>query len=235
MTDTGRTRARAEAWFERVALAAAGGTLAVFGLRRRTLGGYGAALAGGWLAYRGLKSLRKADREPVHMEELEASAQGLELQRTITVQASPDEVWAFLEEPANLDAVFGADGSVEALGPDRQRWELATPSAPDLVWEMRREDDGAGQLGWTSTGEADVEVLLGMQPAAETGGTELSLKVGFEPSGGPVGQAWLQHFDIVPHAIVGRSLRRAKSLVETGEVPGLEANPSTGPPPLAEA
>ena len=47
-----------------------------------------------------------------------------------------------------------------------------------------------------------------------------------EPPLGSVGSALVKAVESVPRGIAGKALRRFKSLVETGEMPSLEHNPS---------
>lgn len=227
MPQTARTPSTSSSRWKRAAKITAGGTLAIAGLARRTLPGYAAALAGGWLAYDGVTSGPRRI-ELAELQGLEASAENIEVQRSLIVQASPDEVRAFLEDPANLDAVLGPAGTVESLSEARQRWELEAPLGYTLSWEMRREDIAeADEMAWTSVGEAEIEVTLGMRPAPGDRGTELALKVDFAPPGGGIGRAVMDRLNVVPHELAGKTLRRAQSLIETGELPTLEASPSS--------
>lgn len=223
---------RPSVW-KRVAISTAGGTLLALGLRQRSWTGYAAALAGGWLVYRGIQGDGSREVELATVEELEASAEAIDVQRTLTVQAPREEVRAFLEEPTNLDAVLGTAGSVEAVGEDRQRWELATPLGGSLTWEMQRVED-EDVLGWASADEEELDVQLATRPAPGDRGTEVTLHVGFQPPGGAVGQLVLDRLDVIPHRIIARTLRRTKSLLETGELPTIEApppDPSVPPTP----
>jgi hypothetical protein len=52
------------------------------------------------------------------------------------------------------------------------------------------------------------------------------MRIRFDPPGGKVGEVLANHLHIGPRLIAMNSLRRIKSLLETGEVPTLEKNPS---------
>jgi uncharacterized membrane protein len=199
---------------KRLGKVAAGGTLAVLGLRRRTIPGYTAAAVGAWLAYRGLQGADTAGGR-IGLDAMETDAEAIDVERSLTVQAPPEEVRAFLDDPANLDLVLDEAGWVEAISEARQRWELATPLGSTLAWEMRREDLGEDdELAWTSTGEAEIEMHLTVEAAPEEDASLVTLDITFEPPGGVVGEALLDRFDLVPHAIVSRGLQRAKRLIE---------------------
>lgn len=233
MHEASRSSSDDASGWKRAALTATGGTLALLGLRRRSLPGFALAAAGGWLAYRGLRGREGRRIELASLEDAEASAEAIDVQRTLTVRASPEDVRAFLADPANLDDVLDEAGSVEPIDEDTQRWTLATPLGGGLSWEMHRAHDAEGEdvLGWVSAEDTGLEVQIATQPTADGAATETTLHVGFEPPGGAVGRAVLDRLDVVPHAIVGRSLRRAKQLIETGQVPPLEpgASETSGP------
>lgn len=209
--------------WQRVAATAAGGTLLALGLRRRTIPGYAAAAAGGWMMYRGIRGQEGREIDLESLQSLEARAEAIEVDRTLTIQASPEEVRTFLEDPANLDHVLGEAGSVEAPSPDLQRWTLETPIGYALTWEMQRqESEDENELAWTSTDGGDLEMSMQMRPAPGDRGTELTLQMGFRAPGGGLGAAVLERLEIVPYTLAGRWLRRIKSLLETGELPTLE-------------
>lgn len=234
MREVSRSSSEDTSGWKRAAVAAAGGTMALLGLRRRSFPGFALAAAGGWLAYRGLRGQEGRRIELVSLEDAEASAEAIDVQRTLQVDASADEVRTFLAEPANLDAVLGETGSVEALDETTQRWTLATPLGGALTWEMHRAHDAEGEdvIGWVSAEDTGLEVQIATKPTGDEAATEATLHVGFEPPGGAVGRAVLDRLDVVPHAIVGRSMRRAKRLIEADQMPPLEPGPS---PPTGEA
>jgi uncharacterized membrane protein len=226
----GRTTSDTATW-KRVAKTAAGGTLVAWGLRRRTVPGYIAALTGGVLAYRGL---RGADVE-IHLENLEAQAQAVDVERSLTIAAPADDVRTFLSDPDRLDEALDEVGTVEALSEARQRWTLHSPTGHALSWDMRREDMGTeDEMEWTSTGDLDVGITLALEPTDEdTTVTTMTLTV--EPPGGSIGQALTERLDIVPQALVAGFLQRTKTLLE-GEHRRSEGalgagSPATGPGP----
>lgn len=213
--------------WQRVAVTAAGGTMLTLGLRRRTIPGYAAAVAGGLLLYRGLSGGEGREFELVSLEGAEASAEAVDVERTLTIQAPVDEVRSFLEDTDNLDRVLGETGSVTASEDGNQRWEIQTPIGQSLAWEMQREDLGEeGEMRWSSTGDADIEMTMSTKAAPGDRGTELTATLSFAPPAGSIGQALFERLDFVPHAFVGRTLRRIKSIIETGEAPTLAGSSS---------
>lgn len=227
MSEPARSRSsdeNANAW-KRAAVTAAGGTLLLMGLRRRTLPGYAVAAAGGWLAYRGIRGEEGRDVELVSLEALEASAQAVDVERTLTIQAPVDDVRSFLSDTENLDQALGEAGSVEAIDDARQHWALDSPTGHKLVWEMQREElEDEDVIRWSATSERDLDVTIRLDPAPGDRGTEATLSLRFHPPGGSIGKALFDRLETVPHVLVGHMLRRMKGLIETGEAPALTGN-----------
>lgn len=209
------------ATWKRLGWGTAGGTLVALGLRHRSLGGYTAALAGGWMLYRGLRGGGR-EIEFVSLENVEASAQAVDVERTLSIEAPIEEARAFFQDVNNLDRALGEAGSIEPLDDDRQRWQVRSPLGPALSWEMHREDAGSeDEMHWSATNETEIEMSLTFEPVDGDDETDVTMALGFHPPGGSIGKVLFERLEIVPHALIGRMLRGMKTLVETGEPPAL--------------
>ncbi|OAQ51945.1 hypothetical protein HTG_14935 [Natrinema mahii] len=217
----------------RLAATTAGGTLLVLGLRRRSLGGVTAAVAGGWLLYRGLVSSRAdSDAEGTRPagEADQADAAGrVETTRSVTVGAPPETVSERWRDPETMARLYGGLLEVSARSEDRWHWTASGPLGTSVSWDTRVVEDRPGErLRWESLGNAPVDsagsVRFREAPAGR--GTEVTFRFRFEPPGGAVGAAVTDRLGVVPESLAGVVLDRFKSLVETGEIPSLESNPS---------
>ena len=118
--------------------------------------------------------------------------------------------------------------SVTPIDEDRALWTVHGPLGRTLTWETRIIEERPNELvRWQSQPGADLgnEGSARFRPAPGALGTVVTLRVRFEPPGGALGAA-LKLSEIVPSSILGTALRRFKSLVETGEIPTLDRNPS---------
>ncbi|WP_224448148.1 SRPBCC family protein [Haloprofundus salilacus] len=226
----------------RVASAVVGGALVLLGLRRRSLVGAVLVLVGGWLLYRGGSGQRRpgltgsesvssvgSDRR--EHRDGEASPAPMDVERSTTVGKSADELDDLWRDPETLTRVVGGVAEVNLEDEDmgRYRWRVDAPLGRTLTGETRIVEDCPGEfLRWESVENAAVstEGSLRFRPAPAGRGTEVTLRLRFDPPGGPVGGTAMNLLGFVPETLASSVLYRFKSLAETGEIPTLERNPS---------
>lgn len=216
----------------RVGAGLLGGTLVVAGLRRRSPGGTVLALAGGWLAYRALRGsglLATAEPEEEAEPDDGEPAGPLTVERSITVGKPADELSVFLYDPEHLGRIVGDVAEITAEDEDRYRWAVRGPLDRELAWEMEIVEEEPGEkLRCEAVDGAIIssEWTVAYRPAPDDRGTEVTVEIQVEPPGGELVRETLARFDVVPEAALGTALDRLKSLVETGEIPTHEGNPS---------
>lgn len=221
---------------ERMASTALGGVLLLLGLRNRSIGGLVTALAGGTLVYRGLsgrcsvyQALGVNTADTGARSTAGAPAAATDVERSITVDRPAGELHRIWREPGTLPQVMRHFAEVTVKDEHHAHWTVRGPGGRSLEWDTQVVEDRPGELlRWESVEGADLrnEGTLRFRPAAGDRGTEVALRVRFAPPGGALGGAAMRLFGFVPSTIAGKALRRFKSLVETGEMPTLERNPS---------
>ena len=149
--------------------------------------------------------------------------------RSIIVGKSADELYEAWRDPEQFSQVMGHFAEVTSLDEDRYHWTVFGPRDQAISWETRIVDAEPGErLRWKTPADATVlnEGSVHFHPASGDRGSVVTLSLDFDPPGGTFGNAALEQLDIVPETLVGTALGRFKSLVETGEIPTLEGNPS---------
>lgn len=205
---------------ERAAWLGAGGALLLAVGRPTTLAGAAAAATGGALLYRGVRG-----RWPL-AGALTTSGSPL-VRRSITIGASPGQVYEFCRDITNMAHIMGdtadvtqADGLAHwrVKGPLHRRWE----------WDMELVEDRRGEaLGWESRGEGVLSSLqLQFSPAPGDRGTEVILELELAPPFGAAGRTAFEMLRAVPTVATLHALRRCKSLIETGEAPTTKHQPA---------
>lgn len=217
----------------RVAGGILGVALAVRGLRRRGAAGAATALAGVLLvaraARRGHPASQSGEEASDRRRERDRTAGPMTVSRSVTVQASPEELAERLRDPETLDRITGDNVHVAAAGQDRHRWTVDGPLGRRLSWETRVLEERPGErLRWETVDGATVSAdgSVTLRPTPGDRGTAVTIRLHVDPPGGPRTTAALERLGVVPDALLGRALDRFESLVETGTIQTLDGNPS---------
>jgi uncharacterized membrane protein len=149
--------------------------------------------------------------------------------RSITVGKPADELYETWRDPDVFSQVMGHFAEITATAEDRHHWTVHGPAGTDFSWETRIVEAEPGEvIRWETPDDASVSNSgsVRFRPAPDDRGTHVTLALDFDPPGGTLGNAVLKRLDIVPETLAGHALGRFKSLVESGEIPTLEGNPS---------
>ena len=179
---------------------------------RRAAGGAALALAGGYLLYRRRRG----------------ASEGVEIQRSLTIQRPRAEVYRSWRDPGTQRLVWGHFAELTDVSADGARWHVEAPLRRSLEWETRIvEETEAERIRWDSVdGDLPNEGTVEFRDAPGELGTEMTLRVRFDPPAGVLGDAAVRLLDDPPKLVLAKALRRFKSLVESGEIPSTERNPS---------
>ena len=183
--------------------------------------------AGAALLYRGLTG-----RNPVAgmLEEVTDSAtNGIHVRRAVTIRRSPEDVYRFWRRIENLPRFMEHLKSVEDLGDGRSRWEAQIPGPLPLSWEARVVRDEPGEvLEWETLPDSTVahEGQVRFVPADGGQATELHVSLSYRPPMGVAGAAVAQLFNTVTAQQIKEEIRHCKHLLEAGEIPTTEGQPS---------
>jgi uncharacterized membrane protein len=221
---------------KQMASAMLGGALLGMGLKSRSLGGMAVALAGGGLIYQGTRGRTPLRDVPVvrrlkRRGSLEAGAGTgrAVLERSITIQKPASELYRAWRVAENLSKVMGHFADVTTTGPDLQHWQVQAPLGQTFEWDSHIVEEHPGEyLRWESMPGAQVpnEGWVRFRPAPGDWGTVVTLRFRFNPPGGPLGDAMMKLLGDAPAALANKTLKRFKSLVETGEIPTTRPNPA---------
>lgn len=215
-SDTGGVNVREP---ERVASALAGGALAVYGLRHAS-SRLPALLAGGYLLYRGLSG-----RCPLYTS-LDINAAGVaahpvHIEHTITIAASPSEIYRLWRDFANFPSFMRHLEEVRVLDGRRSRWVARGPAGTRIAWDaeifLERENE---LIAWRSLPDAQVANAGSVHFKHAPGGRGCEVRVVLEylPPAGNLGRMVAAVFGEEPAQQVLDDLRRLKMIVEAGEV-----------------
>jgi uncharacterized membrane protein len=192
---------------DRLGYVVGGIALIVWALRRPSFRRTGAAGIGGWLlyqAYTGRNPMFKPLGIRVNRAPADADvAESIVVEEAITISRPRSEVFAFLERAENLPAL--ADDAVQV-----------TREVPheEIAWRATRGDK---LMHFGS---------LTLRDAPGGRGTIVGARLEYVPSGGSLGAALSQLMGRSPQRVLADRLRRARALLETGEVATTAGQPA---------
>ena len=223
---------------ERWASAISGGALAIYGLTRGTFGGVALALAGGALVYRGvtghcdlyqaigIDTARKGGQSPAVSV---PSGRGFKIEKSVTINRSPEELYRFWRNFENLPRFMNHLESVQVTGEGRSHWVAKAPAGTTVEWDAEIYNEKENEMiAWRSLEGADVDNAgsVHFQRAPGGRGTEVRVVLKYDPPGGAVGALVARLFGENPEQQIDEDLRRFKQVMETGETPTVEGQPS---------
>lgn len=192
---------------DRIGYVVGGIALIVWALRRPSVARTGAAGLGGWLlyqAYTGRNPMFKPLGIEVNRAPAEAEvAETIVVEEAITISRPRGEAYAFLELPENLPAL--ADEAVQIT--------RAVPHE-ELAW---RATSGERLMHFGS---------LTFRDAPGGRGTIVGARLEYLPTGGSLGAAIAHLMGRSPQRVLAERLRRARSVLETGEVATTAGQPA---------
>lgn len=207
-----------------------GSALLAYGMIRRrrftdlVFAGLGAALA-----YRGLSNSRLMDRSMKRLIMHTGATHPIEVSTSMTVECPVDEVYAFWRNFENLPRFLGHIASVEELDERHSRWVARLPTGITLSWRAKIIEERENELlTWQSVKGTDIynEGFVTFEPVADGESTELHARIVYHPPAGQLGARIVSFFDSLQTQIVREDLRSFKRLIETGELPTVQGQPS---------
>jgi uncharacterized membrane protein len=234
----------AERWLSMVA----GGVLAAYALRRRTPASGAAALAGSALLYRGAtghchlyqtlgvnRSGHQAydfgtgviaDRGSNTRARL-GGRRGTHVDETVTINRPLAEVYRFWRNVENLPKFMRHLQTVAVREEGISHWVAKGPAGTTVEWDARiiHEVDNK-TIGWQSLEGSDVATAGSVNFDETPHGTSVRVRLQYSPPAGKLGSAVAWLFGEEPGQQIREDLRRFKALLEAGEIPTIEGQPS---------
>jgi len=222
---------------ERFASMIGGGTLTLYGLSRISLKGVGLALLGGGLVYRGMSGhsylyralgITTVEESPSTVWNLPDHS-GIRVKRAVTINRSPEDLYRFWHNVENTPRFMKQIASVQARGDGRSHWVAKMTAGTSLEWDAEITDDQENRLiAWRTLGKTTTATAGSVRftPAPDGRGTVVTLELDYPQFAGEAGVAIGKIFGKVPEQAVREDLRHFKEVMEAGEIPTAEGQPS---------
>ena len=221
---------RVERWLSMVA----GGALAAYAFKRRSIPGGTAALAGAALLYRGAtghcdlyqvlginRAQRhgagtRADQGSDTRQQLGGSA-GILVEESITINKPIDQVYRFWRNLENLPKFMKHLDSVATREAGVSHWVARGPAGMKVEWDARVINEIDNKLiGWQSLDGSMVSTAGSVNFRETDRGTEVRVRLQYNPPAGKLGAAVARIFGEEPNVQISEDLHRFKELMESG-------------------
>ncbi len=200
----------------------AGSALAAYGLKRRSLPGLVLSAIGGALVWRGatghcpvysVLGVSTAAEESDHISV--PYGRGIRVEKSVRINATPEELYAFWRNFENLPRFMGHLESVKMIDHKRSHWVAQGLPHLDAEWDAEIINEIPNELiGWRSVDGSRVDNAGSVHFTPNGRGTELRVLLRYDPPAGLLGAAIAKMFGEDPDVQVEEDLQRLKELVE---------------------
>src|SRR5262245_40808529 len=216
---------------ERLISGASGGVLAIYGLKRRGLGGLLMTIAGAGLIYRGATghsnlykalSISTAKRKGIRASVKHGA--GIKVEKSVTINKPVEDLFRFWHDFENLprflnhlEAVHAVRGSSGKLS----HWVARLPAGMKVEWDAEIINEEPNELiAWRSLEGAPVPNAGSVRFERSMSGQGVNVKIALEyaPPVGKIGSLVAKLLGEDPERRIAEDLRRFKQLMETGRI-----------------
>ena len=165
------------------------------------------------------------------------SASAIRMSRSVVVNRSPEELYAFWHDFGNLPRFMQHLQSVRVTGPRTSHWVTNGPAGTSVEWDAEMTADTPNELiAWRSTENADVDNsgIVQFERRPQGRGTVVRVEIEYRPPGGRAGALVARLFNESPEQQIYDDLHRMKQVIETGEVVRSDAVPEGMGPIMQE-
>ena len=148
----------------------------------------------------------------------------VDIQKTITIEAPPARVYAFLTEweqwPQWMSHVREVTPRGTVDGCERTHWVVDGPLGVPVSWDAITSNLVSNEeIGWQTVPGAAVEHAGVIRLAPENGATRVEVWMSYSPPAGVVGHVVAASVGRDPKRQMGADLARLKTTIETGRPP----------------
>ena len=217
---------------ERMTSGAIGLVFAVFGLTRRSPFGWLVGAGGVALLSRAATGHCPLNEAAGLTEEDKDAApwnRSVKVKGTVTITKPRQEVYAFWRKLENLPRFMRHLESVTETDAKHSDWRAVAPAGRQVAWTAEITDEKIDELiAWRSVEGSDIpnEGSVRFEDAVGGRGTVVRVELSYQPPLGAIGAAFAKLFGEEPKGQIADDLRRLRAILEAGEVPTTNGQPS---------
>lgn len=148
-----------------------------------------------------------------------AGRRAVDVQKVINVAAPIDQVWELWTNYENFPRFMAHLRDVRRTGDGRSHWAAVGPAGARLEWDAITTAWVPNEvIAWKSVEGAAVENagIVRFRPTSD-GGTQIDVRLSYNPPGGALGHAVAALFGADPKRAMDEDMGRLKSLLEEGK------------------
>lgn len=158
-------------------------------------------------------------------------ATSIEVDEAVTVHGkTPEQAYDFWRDFEAFPRFMHHLASVEEISEERSRWTARVPKKLGAIrWEAEiTEEEPGKRIGWRSMPDADIENAgtVHFAQSSREDGTEVHVQLSYQVPGGKAGALVGQLLNPANRQLIRNDVRRFKHLLEAGEVPRIEGQPT---------
>lgn len=152
---------------------------------------------------------------------------GTHVEESVTINRPAAELYRFWRDFENLPAFMKHLESVSIRDGGVSHWVAKGPAGTHVEWDARIINEAEGRLiAWQSLNGSRVATAGSVTFDETPRGTDVRVHMQYRPPAGRLGSAVAYVFGEEPGQQIRDDLRRFKALMETGEIPTIEGQPS---------
>ncbi|MEJ7749164.1 MAG: SRPBCC family protein [Candidatus Limnocylindrales bacterium] len=143
------------------------------------------------------------------------------VRKAVTIDRSPQELFAYWRDVANLPRFMRHLEDVRVIDERRSHWTVKAPAGMTVEWDAEiSAEEQDRSISWRAMPDSTVrhEGTVRFEPAPGDRGTEVHVELLYAPPLGPIGVALAKLLGEEPAQQVSDDLRRFKQVMETGQV-----------------
>jgi uncharacterized membrane protein len=210
-----------------------GAALLYYGLRQDNLSRWPLAALGAGLLYQGASGMNLLDYVPVAnqvpvVNQLTThEPTNLRIRKSLTINRPAEELYNFWRKLENLPSFMNHVKSVKDLGNGQSHWVVNVLNGMELEWDAHITVDRPNEMiAWETLPEATLQNRGYVKFIPTSRGTEVSVSLEYDPPGSAVGEMAGRAVKFIAEQQIKEEIRNFKRLMETGELPTTEGQPS---------
>jgi uncharacterized membrane protein len=151
----------------------------------------------------------------------QALGQPVDLQKTVHIDAAPEEVYDMWSNYENFPRFMAHVAEVRDLGRGRSHWRVTGPAGSEFEWDSKlTEESRPHRLAWRSEPGAEIPNAGSVQfEPSRRGGTDVTVRMSYTPPAGMLGHGLASLLGADPKRQMDDDLAHMKALVERGAIP----------------